>query len=71
MNAIRDKRTLKAMAKRGLIIFPVIPWGGNSHQIDYDSSHKRRFEYHGKKYTIDYVSGSIFPFVFPAETVVA
>ena len=62
MNIIKDKRTLKAMAKQGHIIFPA-KFGGNSCQVDHKNLLHMRFEYKNEKYHIQYFEGSIYPFV--------
>ena len=62
MNIVKDKRTLKAMARQGKIIFPA-QFGGNSSQVDHTDDMPRCFEYHGEKFRIEYFSGSIYPFV--------
>ena len=66
---IRDGRTLRAMAKRNLLTWPVPVHGIKSNDKGYfpyvdEENRKRSFEYKGNSYRIDYVDGCFFPFVF-------
>lgn len=60
---ITDKRTLKAMSRAGHVVFPA-QYGGTSSQVELTAPMNRKFTYKGVDYSIDYLDGSILPFVF-------
>lgn len=67
---VRDGRTLLAMAKQGKIFYPVHK---GQKYVEYETNGVNgrislpwRFDYHGKSYTIRYLDGCFYPFVFKA-----
>ena len=56
---ITDGRTLRGMATKGHIQYPV----DKGHPYVDHEGLPRRFEYKGKDYSIDYFSGCFYPFV--------
>ncbi len=59
---IRDGRTLKAMARKGHIQYPV----DTGHPYVDHEGLPRVFDYKDNKYNIDYFSGCFYPFVVKA-----
>jgi hypothetical protein len=70
METVKNMRTLKAMAKRGLIELhsdtgtKLKNWfGGGYHTCFYVSDGQCRFEFNGQKYGVKYFDGCFNPFV--------
>lgn len=57
---ITDGRTLKALSNKGFFQYPI---DKGQKYID-ELKNPRRFDYRGKCYTIEYVCGCFYPFLF-------
>jgi len=75
MKIVKDIRTLKAMAKAGLIIFhedtgkkvgTLFGPDSKAYYVGYNPGTSSTFEYKGKKYQLEYFDGCFCPFVVEA-----
>lgn len=63
MKAVKDGRVLKAMAKQEGFKYPIDKPFHYVDELDNFSLRTKGFNYKGKQYKIEYISGCFYPYV--------